>query len=84
MSFNVGTENSMENADTVIETNYIGTKNMTKAMIPLMRSSPYGARIVSVTSRLGRLHGKKNVSTNELSFSSFDISKLFTSTFYLM
>ncbi|TMW84130.1 hypothetical protein EJD97_025731 [Solanum chilense] len=64
VSFNVGTENSMENAETVIETNYVGTKNMTKAMIPLMRSSPYGARIVSVTSRLGRLHGKKNRITN--------------------
>lgn len=64
MSFNVGTENSMENAETVIQTNYVGTKNMTKAMIPLMRTSHYGARIVSVTSRLGRLHGKKNVSTS--------------------
>lgn len=52
----------MENAETVIQTNYIGTKNITKAMIPLMRTSPYGARIVSVTSRLGRLHGRKNVS----------------------
>ncbi|KAG5572495.1 hypothetical protein H5410_062261, partial [Solanum commersonii] len=60
VSFNVGTENSMENAETVIQTNYVGTKNMTKAMIPLMRTSHYGARIVSVTSRLGRLHGKKN------------------------
>uniref|UniRef100_A0A0V0HQD6 Putative ovule protein n=1 Tax=Solanum chacoense TaxID=4108 RepID=A0A0V0HQD6_SOLCH len=54
----------MENAETVIQTNYVGTKNMTKAMIPLMRTSHYGARIVSVTSRLRRLHGKKNRITN--------------------
>ncbi|KAK6773539.1 hypothetical protein RDI58_028777 [Solanum bulbocastanum] len=33
----------MENAETVIQTNYVGTKNMTKAMIPLMRTSPSGA-----------------------------------------
>lgn len=52
----------MEFAEDVIETNYTGTKNMIKAMIPLMRPSASGARIVSVSSRLGRLNGRRNVS----------------------
>ncbi|KAE8705227.1 hypothetical protein F3Y22_tig00110429pilonHSYRG00259 [Hibiscus syriacus] len=43
----------MEFAKQVIEINYYGTKNMIKAMIPLMRPSPAGARIVNVRSRLG-------------------------------
>ncbi|CAK9186879.1 unnamed protein product [Ilex paraguariensis] len=60
VNFNVGTENSVESAEKVIETNYFGTKNMIKAMIPLMRPSASGARIVSVSSRLGRLNGRRN------------------------
>lgn len=52
----------MEFADKVIATNYYGTKNIIKAMIPLMRPSEAGARIVNVSSRLGRLNGRKNVS----------------------
>ncbi|XP_071725056.1 uncharacterized protein [Rutidosis leptorrhynchoides] len=60
VNFNLGNDNSVENAHMVIETNYYGTKNITKAMIPLMRNSSAGARIVSVSSRLGRLNGKRN------------------------
>ncbi|KAL3512051.1 hypothetical protein ACH5RR_024768 [Cinchona calisaya] len=60
INFNVGSENSIESAEKVIETNYFGTKNMIKVLIPLMRPSASGARIVSVTSRLGRLNGKRN------------------------
>ncbi|RAL50002.1 hypothetical protein DM860_016778 [Cuscuta australis] len=60
VNFNFGKENSVENAEIVIKTNYYGTKNMIKTMIPLMRPSSAGGRIVSVTSRLGRLHGKQN------------------------
>lgn len=51
----------MEYAEKVIATNYYGTKNMIKAMIPLMRHSSSGARIVNVSSRLGRLNGRRNV-----------------------
>lgn len=58
---NVGSENSVELAEKVIATNYFGTKNMIKAAIPLMRPNNAGARIVSVSSRLGRLNGRKNV-----------------------
>ncbi|XP_073274450.1 uncharacterized protein [Primulina huaijiensis] len=61
---NAGINSNMDNleefAGKVIGTNYFGTKNMIKAMIPLMRPSDSGARIVSVSSRLGRLDGKRN------------------------
>ena len=62
VNFNTGSENSVENAENVIATNYFGTKNVIKAMIPLMKHSASGARIVNVSSRLGRLNGRRNVS----------------------
>ncbi|KAK4362096.1 hypothetical protein RND71_017337 [Anisodus tanguticus] len=71
VNFNFGKDNSVEYAEMVIQTNYFGTKNMIKALIPLMRPSPAGARIVSVTSRLGRLNSKRNVSNNSQSRSYF-------------
>ncbi|GAU25457.1 hypothetical protein TSUD_71110, partial [Trifolium subterraneum] len=61
VNFNFGSDNSVENAHKVIETNYYGTKRMIEAMIPLMKVSPAGGRIVNVSSRLGRLNGKRNV-----------------------
>lgn len=61
VSYNTGSENSVECAENVINTNYFGTKNIIKAVIPLMRSSAEGARIVMVSSRLGRLNGRRNV-----------------------
>ncbi|CAH9142728.1 unnamed protein product [Cuscuta epithymum] len=61
VNFNVGSENSVEHAETVIKTNYYGTKNMMKALTPLVRhSSSSGSRIVNVSSRLGRLNGRRN------------------------
>ncbi|XP_059642614.1 uncharacterized protein LOC132284522 isoform X2 [Cornus florida] len=60
INFNQGSENSVEFAEQVIVTNYFGTKNMIKAMIPLVRPSASGARIVNVSSRLGRLNGRRN------------------------
>ncbi|KAK4744227.1 hypothetical protein SAY87_010539 [Trapa incisa] len=60
INFNLGPDNSVEKAETVISTNYYGTKNMIKAMISLMRPSVAGARIINVTSRLGRLNGRRN------------------------
>ncbi|KAL6494436.1 hypothetical protein OROGR_031236 [Orobanche gracilis] len=60
VNFNTGSYNSVEFAEKVIATNYFGTKNMMKAMIPLMRPSEPGARIVNVSSRLGRLNGRRN------------------------
>ncbi|XP_060206569.1 uncharacterized protein LOC132634319 [Lycium barbarum] len=64
VNFNFGKDNSVEFAEMVIQTNYFGTKNMIKALVPLMRPSPAGARIVSVTSRLGRLNSKRNGISN--------------------
>lgn len=60
ISYNTGSDNSVECAENVINTNYIGTKNMIRAVIPLMRPSAEGARIVLVSSRLGRLNGRRN------------------------
>lgn len=60
VNYNLGSDNSVEFAKEVIQTNYYGTKAMIKAMIPLMRPSAAGARIVSVSSRLGRLNGRRN------------------------
>ena len=39
---------------------------MIQAMIPLMKPSAVGARIVNVSSRLGRLNGRRNVSNNSI------------------
>lgn len=62
VNFNLGSDNSVEYAQRVVATNYFGTKNMIQAMIPLMKPSTAGARIVNVSSRLGRLNGRRNVS----------------------
>lgn len=64
----------------VIQVNYFGTKNMIKALTPLMRPSPAGSRIVSVTSRLGRLNSKRNVSTMGLLFQIFIHHEILTGT----
>ncbi|XP_052181090.1 uncharacterized protein LOC127794193 isoform X2 [Diospyros lotus] len=60
VSFNYGPDSHLESAEQVITTNYYGTKNMIEAMIPLMRPSTSGARIINVSSRLGRLNGRRN------------------------
>ncbi|EXB79420.1 (+)-neomenthol dehydrogenase [Morus notabilis] len=60
VNFNIGSENSVEQARMVVATNYFGTKKMIEAMIPLMKPSAVGARIVNVSSRLGRLNGRRN------------------------
>ncbi|KAL1809823.1 hypothetical protein ACET3Z_026813 [Daucus carota] len=59
-NFNYGTDNSVEHAEQIIQTNYYGTKNVTEAMIPIMRHSDVGARIVNVSSKLGKLHSRRN------------------------
>ncbi|KAJ8536125.1 hypothetical protein K7X08_034526 [Anisodus acutangulus] len=77
VNFNFGKDNSVEYAEMVIQTNYFGTKNMIQALIPLMRPSPVGARIVSVTSRLGRLNSKRNgISNVEVRQQLEDVDKL--------
>ncbi|KAI5383911.1 (+)-neomenthol dehydrogenase [Lathyrus oleraceus] len=65
VNFNFGSDNSVENAQVVIDTNYYGTKRMIEAMIPLMKATAAGGRIVNVSSRLGRLNGKRNRLEND-------------------
>lgn len=74
VNYNQGSDNSVEYAKEVVETNYYGTKNMIKAMIPLMRSTAAAARIVNVSSRLGRVNGRRNVSKSLFSHSHYYIS----------
>jgi len=62
VNFNIGSENSVEHAEQVVKTNYYGTKSVIEALLPLMRPSAAGARILNVSSRLGRLNGRRNVS----------------------
>ncbi|XP_047173894.1 (+)-neomenthol dehydrogenase-like isoform X1 [Vigna umbellata] len=64
VNFNLGSDNSVENAHKVIETNYYGIKKMIEATLPLMKPSLVGARIVNVSSRLGRLNGRRNRISN--------------------
>ncbi|KAL2347116.1 hypothetical protein Fmac_001116 [Flemingia macrophylla] len=65
VNFNHGSDMTVENARKVIDTNYYGTKRMIEAMIPLMKPSAAGARIVNVTSRVGRLNGKRHRIEND-------------------
>ncbi|WCJ36366.1 NAD(P)-binding Rossmann-fold superfamily protein [Euphorbia peplus] len=60
VNYNTGADNSVEYSRKVIETNYYGTKSIIKAIIPFMRQSAAGARIVNVSSRLGRINGRRN------------------------
>lgn len=61
VNFNTGADNSVEFAEEVISTNYFGTKRMIKIFISMMRPSISGARILNVSSRLGRVNGRRNV-----------------------
>jgi len=48
-----GAEISSDNAEWIVGTNYGGTKIVTEGLLPLLRASPAGARIVNTTSRAG-------------------------------
>ncbi|KAI3782511.1 hypothetical protein L2E82_12560 [Cichorium intybus] len=73
MSYNTGSENSVEFVEKVISTNYFGTKTITKALLPLMKPSPEGARIVMASSLLGRLNGRRNEKQGGIIGISLDI-----------
>jgi carbonyl reductase 1 len=47
---------SVETDITTLQTNYYGVKNVTKAVLPILRPSPAGARVIMVSSELGQLH----------------------------
>jgi len=44
-----------ETAVTTLQTNYYGVKNVTKAVLPILRPSAAGARVIIVSSALGQL-----------------------------
>jgi hypothetical protein len=50
-----GISNEVELSVTTLDTNYFGVKNVTKALLPLLRDSPAGPRIVNVSSMVGAL-----------------------------
>ncbi|KAF5742777.1 hypothetical protein HS088_TW09G00837 [Tripterygium wilfordii] len=68
VSFNEIHENSVENADTVIKTNFYGSKMLTQALLPLFRpSSPsFSARILNISSRLGSINKIRNPKLKEM------------------
>ncbi|KAG0611665.1 hypothetical protein M758_7G156600 [Ceratodon purpureus] len=51
-----------EDAVDTIETNYFGTTRVTEKLLPLLRASPFGARIVMVSSQVGQM---ENFEQNE-------------------
>jgi carbonyl reductase 1 len=47
---------TFETVKLVLDTNYFGVKNVTKALLPLLHDdTPGGARVIVVASRLGQL-----------------------------
>lgn len=48
-------DSSHENAKLVLDTNYDGVKRVTNALLPCMKASSAGARIINVSSQLGQL-----------------------------
>ncbi|KAJ9558859.1 hypothetical protein OSB04_013473 [Centaurea solstitialis] len=56
--FNAMNENSMEHAESVVKTNYYGSKLFTQAILPFSR--PSNSRILNISSRLGTLDKLKN------------------------
>lgn len=56
MSFKEINENTVEQAETVMKTNYYGAKLLTEALLPLFRRcSRTTSRILNITSRLGSI-----------------------------
>ncbi|XP_043706901.1 (+)-neomenthol dehydrogenase isoform X2 [Telopea speciosissima] len=66
VSFNEIGENSLEHAETVIKTNYYGTKLFTEALLPLFRRSSSLSRILNISSQLGQLNVKNPTIREEL------------------
>ena len=48
-------EPSFANAQKVLRTNYVAVKDVTQQLLPLLKGSAAGARIVNVSSMLGQL-----------------------------
>ncbi|KGN51659.1 (+)-neomenthol dehydrogenase [Cucumis sativus] len=74
VSFNDIYENSVENAETVMKTNFYGPKLLIEALIPYFRSSSSKTRILNITSRLGTVDKVRNVKVKEI-LESKDVSE---------
>ncbi|KAJ0810606.1 putative NAD(P)-binding domain superfamily [Helianthus annuus] len=73
VSFNPMGENSMDYADTVISTNYYGSKQFTDAMLPLFHRSASMSRILNISSRLGTLDVRTCIFMHNISRLSISI-----------
>ncbi|XP_039155662.1 (+)-neomenthol dehydrogenase [Eucalyptus grandis] len=60
VSFNDIHENSVDNAELVVKTNFYGSKLLTEALLPMFRRSPSIGRILNVSSRLGSVNKVRN------------------------
>uniref|UniRef100_J3KUH7 Uncharacterized protein n=1 Tax=Oryza brachyantha TaxID=4533 RepID=J3KUH7_ORYBR len=56
VSFNEIDTNSVENAETVLRTNFYGAKMLIEALLPLFRRSAASSRILNISSQLGLLN----------------------------
>ncbi|XP_073277121.1 (+)-neomenthol dehydrogenase [Primulina huaijiensis] len=66
VSFNDLRENSVKHAETVIRTNFYGPKLLTEALLPLFRCSPFGSRVLNISSRLGMINKLENHKLKEI------------------
>ncbi|KAK3204246.1 hypothetical protein Dsin_018292 [Dipteronia sinensis] len=66
VSFNDIYENSVEQAETVMKTNFYGVKLLTDALLPMFRRSPSKCRILNISSRLGSLNKVRNPNIREI------------------
>ncbi|KAA8527240.1 hypothetical protein F0562_034663 [Nyssa sinensis] len=66
VSFNDIHENSVEHAETVINTNFYGPKLLIEALLPTFRRSASMSRILNISSRLGSLSKLRNPTMKEM------------------
>lgn len=66
VSFNDIYQNSVENAETVMKTNFYGAKLLTEALLPYFRSSASKSRILNITSRLGTVDKVRNMKVKKI------------------
>ncbi|GLT34956.1 hypothetical protein SLA2020_094430 [Shorea laevis] len=78
VSFNDINQNSVEHAETVIKTNFFGSKILTESLLPFFRRSPSISRILNISSRLGSINKVRNpniksiLQSNKLSVEQID------------
>lgn len=56
-----------EEAAEIVAANYFGTKRVTETLLPLLRASPHGARIVMISAQMSLLEVKLNIQMLQLS-----------------